>query len=335
MDPTQNDHPEWLGDFDPSRREAFQRSLTVGSAGTVLLQTSISKAVQLVTNRQLGIQSTLPRKPGTGDGFYSQRRAAAVTGGSWVDDTTEPVDQEGTYTQLRFGFKTLLGRIKVTRKLVAQGRSYGDVLATELVAKAEDFAQDLETASGTGDSAVDANSINGLLTLVGAVSGQTVANTSANGGDALYLNMLDKTIQSVKGSANKAALRIYGSQTGHRLLNNALQAQQRFQNMTEIDGGFTVESYQGIPMVETNGIPDTCVFNAAAPMVTKFTTGATTALVVVNTMYTFYVELTPTTVLPLAKKSSQYDEVDMFNDITLVLDNPKGAAVLGGLSTAI
>lgn len=324
-----------FADFDPARREAFRRSLDVGSAGTVLLQTSISKAVQLVTNRQLGIQSTLPRKPGTGDGFYSQRRAAAATGGSWVNDSEEPVDQEGTYSQLKFPFQTMLGRIKITRKLVAQGRSYGDVLATELVAKAEDFAQDLETASGVGDYAADNKSINGLLTLVGVVSGQTVANTTANGGDALYLNQMDKTIQKVKGYTNKAGLRIYCNQTGHRLLNNALQAQQRFSNMTEIDGGFSVESYQGIPIVETNAIPDVLIFNAAAPLVTTFTGGATTAIVVVNTAYTFYVELTPTTVLPLAKKSSQYDEVDMFNDITLVLDNPKGAAVLGGLSTAI
>ncbi len=329
------DRPEWLGDFDPSRREAFARSLTIGTAGTVLLQTTISKAVQLVTNRQLGIQSTLPRKPGSGDGFYSQRRSAATTGGAWTDDTTEPTESEGTYTQTKFAFRTLLGRIKVTRKLVAQGRSYGDVLATELIGKAEDFAQDLETACGSGDTASNSNSINGLLTLVGNVSGQTVANTTATAGDALYLNKLDATIQKVKGSANKAMLRLYASQTGHRLLNNALQAQQRFVNETEIDGGFVVESYQGIPIIESNGIPDTCVWNGSSPLVTAFTGGATTAIVVVNTMYVFFVELTPTTVLPLAKKSSQYDEVDMFNDITLVLDNTKGAAVLGGLYTTV
>lgn len=330
-----NERPEWIGDFDPARREAFQRSLTVGTTGTVLLQVSISKAVQLVSNRQLGITSTLPRRPGTGDAFYSQRRAVATTGGAWSDDTTEPTESEGTYTQASFPFKTLIGRIKVTRKLIATGRSYGDVLATELVGKAEDFQQDLETASGQGNTAADTNQINGLLTLIGAVSGQTVANTTANGGDALVLAKLDKTINAVKGSANKASLRIYCSQAGHRLLNNALQAQQRFDKVTEIDGGFVVESYQGAPIIETNGIPDTLTFNAASPKVTHFTAGATTAIVVVNTMYVFYCELTPTTVLPLAKKSSQYDEVDMFNDITLVLDNTKGGAILGGLDPSL
>jgi hypothetical protein len=321
-----------FADFDAGRREAFQRSLDIGTAGTVLLQTSISKAVQLVTNRQLGIQSTIPRKPGSGDGFYSNRRSAAATGGSWVDDDEEIVEQEGGYTQVKFGFKTLQGRIKVTRKLIAQGRSYGDVLATELVGKAEDFAQDLETASAIGDTATNSKSINGLITLVGAVSTQTVANTSAAGGDALYLDKLDSAIQKVKGSSMKANLRIYGSQLGHRLLNNSLQAQQRFQNMVEIDAGFVVESYQGIPIVESNGIPDVMTFNTTTGRPLAYSTGATTALIVVNTQYVFYSELTATTVMPLAKKSSQYDEVDMFNDIVLVLDNPVGAAILCGLS---
>ncbi len=324
--------PDWLGGVDPSRREAFQRSLTVSGAGTVLLQTSISKVVQQITNRQLGIQSTLPRRPGSGDKFYSNRRTAANTGGEWAADTTEPTESEGGYTQLGFTYQTLIGRIKITRKLVARGRTYGDVLATELVGKAEDFANSLEDASAIGDSSVNAQSIDGLITQIGAISGQTIANTTVSGGDAIYLTKLDQTIQTVKGHTNKAALRIYVNYTGHRKLNAALQALQRFVNMTEIEGGFVVDSYQGIPIIESTSIPDTLVWNGSGARITDYTGGTTTCLIVVNTTYVFYAELTPQTVMPLAKKSSQYDEVDMFLDIALVLDNTKGGAILGGIS---
>lgn len=332
-----NANVQWLGGVDPEQREAFKRSLTVGNAGTVLLQTTISKVVQMLTNRQLGIQSTLPRKPGSGDGFYSQRRTAATTGGEWVADTTEPTESEGAYTQVKFTYRTLLGRIKVTRKLVATGRSYGDVLATELIGKAEDFAAVLEEASAVGNSAANANQIDGLLTLVGMVSGQTVNNTSSASGDAVYLDKADEAIQAVKGSGNKAAMRIFGSYKGHRLLNNALQAQQRFlKEGYEIEGGFVVSSYQGIPVIESTGIPDTLIFvptpGAGTTKFTAFTGGATTALIFVNTMYVFYAELTPMTVMPLAKTSSQFDQVDMYMDITLVLDNTKGASILAGLA---
>jgi len=323
----------WLGGANAEQRAAFNRSLNVTGAGSVLLQTTISKVVQMITNRHLGVQSTLPRRGGSGDGFYAQRRTAATTGAAWTDDVTEPKDSEGGYTQTKFAYRTLLGRVKITRKLIATGRSYGDVMATELVGKAEDFANVLESASVIGDSGSNANQINGLLTLVSAVSGQTIANTTATAGDSVYLDKADQAIQKVKGSANKASMRIYGSFKGHRLLNNALQAQQRFlKEGYEIDGGFVVASYQGIPVIESTGIPDVLVWNGSAPKITAFSGGATTALIFVNTQYVFYSELTPMTVAPLAKKSSQYDEVDMYQDITLVLDNTLGATILGGLS---
>lgn len=320
------------GAFDPSRREAFQRSLTVSSAGSVLLQTSISKVIQMITNRQLGIQSTLPRRGGSGDGFYSQRRTAATTGGAWVSDTGTVVESSGSYAQVKFTYRSMLGQIRVTRKLIATGRSYGDVLATELIGKTDDFVNDLESASAIGNSAADANQIDGLLTLIGNVSGQTVANTTATAGDDLYLTKLDNAIQKVKNHSNKAAMRIYCNYTGKRKINNSLQAQQRFNNETEIDAGFTVDTYQGIPIIESTGIPDTMVWNGTDARVTAFTGGTTTALVLVHTDYVFYSELTPWTVMPLAKVSSQYDEVDMFLDITLVLDNTLGGSILGGLS---
>lgn len=325
----------WGSTNDGPDREAFKRSLSVASVGTVLLQVTVSKVVQAITNRQLGIQSTLPRKPGSGDKFVSVRRAAAATGGSWVNDTEEPVSQEGTYTQdnTNFYFRTLLGRVKVTRKAMATGRSWGDVLATELVNKADDFVNDLESASVIGDNAADSKQINGLLTLIGNVSGQSVANTSNSSGDDLSLSLLDKTIQKVKGHSNKAALRIFLNYAGGRRLNAALQAQQRFSDMTVIDAGFIVQTYQGIPIVESTGIPDTLTFNTTTGQVLHFTSGSTTAIIVANTTYVFYSELTPMTVMPVARTSSQFDTVDMFMDITLVQDNTLGAAVLSGLST--
>lgn len=327
-----NARTEWLGGNGTGDREAFQRSLDVSGAGSVLLQTVISKIVQLATNREFGAVTTLPRKPGSGDKFYSNRRAAATTGGGWVADTAEPIESEGTYSQVGFTYQTLLGRVKVTRKLVARGRTYGDVLATELTGKAEDWTNDLESATFIGDSSTSTYQIDGLITLISGVSGQTVANTNASGGTALDLDALDNAIQTVKGSTNQAAMRIYVSRKGKRLLNAALQSQQRFNDSIVIDAGFAVTSYNGIPVIETTGIPDVLTWNPATPKVLAYSGGATTAAVIVNTNYVFYSELTPMTVMPLAKKSSQYDEYDMFADLALVLDNPKGAAILAGLS---
>lgn len=325
-----NAHVDWVN--QDGGREA-QRALDVSGAGGVLVQPLISRIVQLLTLRHLGVTSTLPRRPGSGPGFYSNRRSAANTQSAWVADTEEPVESEGTYTQVTFNYKTLLGRIKVTRQLIAKGRSYGDVLATELMGKAEDFRNTLESASVIGDSAANTKQIDGLLTLIGNVSGQTIANTTATAGDAIYLSKLDATIHAVKGSDNKPAMRIYASLAGQRRLNSAQQSQRQFiQADYEIDAGFVVVSYEGIPVIHSTGIPDTMVWNGSGARVTAFTGGATTALIVVNTEYIFYSELTPMTVAPLAKKSSQYDEIDLYADIVLVQDNTLGGAILGGIA---
>jgi hypothetical protein len=54
--------------------------------------------------------------------------------------------------------------------------------------------------------------------------------------------------------------------------------------------------------------------------------------VIVNTRYCWIEELTPMSVLPLAKTTSQNDAFEMFVDLALVLANSKGASILGGIS---
>ena len=333
MPPT-NNAASWLGIADPARREAFERAVNVSSAGGVLIQTYINRVVQMLTLREFGLQAVLDRTPGQGDKAYINRRAAGSTGGAWVADTDGVTEETGTYSQASFTYRTLATRGRVTRKLQAIGRSYGDALAQEITAKAEDFADTLEAGCLTGDSAANANQINGLLTLVNAVGTDVVSNiTTASGGGSLTLARLDETIDKVKGSANRSDLVIVGSFAGLRGVNAALQAQQQFVNEVEIAGGFRVRTYDGIPLVVSTRMPDTIAAGATGGIITAFTGGTSTALAVINKRYVKIEELTPTTVMPLAKTDSQFDQFDMFWDGALVLHNTRGAALLTGIRT--
>lgn len=316
--------------LDPARRELAERALNVGNAGDKLLQQFVNRTVQQITLRELGLQSVLPTRPGQGDAAIINRRTPGTTGGEWVADTDSATEETGSYDQVSFSYATALTRGKVTRKLQARGRSYGDVLAMELMGKAEDFAELLEAGCMTGDSGANANQIDGLLTLVNAISAQVVAQTTATGGDDLTLAKLDQTIDAVKGSAARSDLVIVGSFAGIRKLNAALQAQQQFNDVTEIAAGFRVRTYDGIPLIVSTEMPD--VLDWSGSTLNAFTGGSTTALAVVNTRYTWKEELTPQTVLPLAKDSSQYDLFEIFWDGALVLANTKGAALLAGIS---
>jgi hypothetical protein len=321
---------QWLGAVDPARREAFERALNVAGAGNTLLQTLIQRTVQQIHLRELGAFSVLPRRPGSGNAEYINRRTPGATGGSWVADTDAVPEETGTYAQASFAFKTLVSRGKITRKLQATGRSYGDILAGEMTAKTGDFSETVEEALIVGDSAADPNQIDGLLTLTQATASQVVAQTSAPAGDALTLEKLDETIDLVKGSAARSDLVIMASYKGRRLLNAALQAQQQFNDMVEIAAGFRVRTYDGIPIVTTTEMPDDLTWSGTTN--TAFSGGATTSILVVNTRYTYISELTPLTVLPLAKTDSQFDQFDLYWDAALVTANPLGTALLGGIA---
>jgi len=318
--------------LDPARREAFERAINVAGAGSVLLQTFINKTVQQLTNREEGVFSTLPRRPGQGNGAYINRRAEPGLLGEWVYDTDSGTESTGTYTQKSFLYRTFLTRGKVTRFMQAQGRSYGDILAGEMAAKSADFAAGVETALVTGSNAANPRCFDGLITLAQETSSQIILQTTATAGDAFTLEKLDEAIDAVKGSGSRSDLLIFASRKGRRLINTALQAQQQFNDMTEIAAGFRVRTYDGIPLVTTTGMPDTLTFNGSK--VSAFSGAATTAILVVNTRDVYMEELTPLTVMPLAKGNSQYDEFDMYWDGSLVAANPLALSILCGIDAA-
>lgn len=320
--------PSWLGAAG-HHNEEMQRALTVTSAGSILVQTLINRVVQALTLRVIGVISTLDHKPGSGPSANINRRAPGTTSAQWLADTAEPDEDTGVYTQASFTYRTAVSRGQVTRKMQAIGRSYADNLAQEMLWKTEDHVDVLEEAFIQGNSAANAQQINGLLTLVNAVSGQVIGNTTANVGVALVLGKLDETIDKVRGG-NRDKL-IFCSQKGARYINAALQAQQRFIDSTEIAGGFRVMSYNDIPIIPSTQFPDTLVWNGTDLKITAFTGGTSTAIAVVNRNAVWIEDLTPTSVLPLAKTSSQFDRFDIFTDTVLVLANTKGAALLGGI----
>lgn len=328
-------------------REQFQRAseLNVSTAGDTLLQAFINRTVEQITLREFGIQAILDRKQGSGKAWILNRRApvSVASSASWKDDVSEPTEEVGTYSQVSFEYKTAIARGKITRKLQATGRSYADVLADEMIARAEDFANVLESAFIVGDTAgvidgsgSNANICNGFLTLCQGINNfdmSQVVNvtgaSTANGG--MDLSQLDKTIDIVKGSAQRGDMYILGSFAGVRAVNDSLQSVQRFNDTTEIKAGFRVRTYDGIPLIISTEMPNDLEFGANGLI--SGNAGDGTCLLVLNSRYCYIGELTPTTVIPLAKTSSQFDQFDMYWDGAPVLANTKGIAMLTNIQS--
>lgn len=323
-------------------REMIQRALNTSNAGSSLLQEFVNRTVQQLTLREFGIQAVLERKEGVGQAELINQRAAGTTGGEWVEDSDSVTEENGTYSQVSFTYKSLVTRGKVTRKLQATGKSYADILALEMSAKAEDFANQLEFGFIQGDTAgkisggsgglANTKICNGFITLIQNVGtlDQVVSNAGATTANAsLVLSKLDQAIDLVKGSAQRGDLAIIGSFAGIRAVNDALQSQQVFNDVTEIKAGFRVRTYDGIPLIVSTEVPNNFAYSTAGLITNNNSDG--TCLLILNTRYCYIAELTPTTVMPLSKTSSQFDQFDMYWDGAPVLANTKGAAMLSHL----
>ena len=329
-------NPTWAS-LDGQRRDAFQRAINVSNAGSYLIQNYTNRIIEQLSIREFGALGTMDRRPGQGSQAVINRRTGSTMNASnvWVADTVALTEATGSYAQATFTYQTLATRGKVTRKMRARGRSYLDILAEEMTHKLDDFNNSLESAIFSGDSGAVATQIDGLLTQINAVSSQVVANTSATAGDSLTLAKLDETIDSVRGAGARSDLVIYASFLGARKLNAALQADQQFSNMTEIAAGFRVRTYDGIPIVVSTGLGDDLGWSGTAlDALVGETSEPTTALVVVNRRHGWIEELTPTTMMPLARDDSQFESFDIFWDGACVLGNTRGAAILGGISIA-
>lgn len=315
----------WQG-LDPSRAERLQRALDSGSStGGALVQRFINKLVFDLSNRELGAWTMLDHREGSGDGAYVNRRTSGLTGGAWVTDSTAATEETGTPAQTTFNYRTALTRLQVSRILQARGRSYGDVVAGELGAKVPEFTEFLETALIQGDNAADANQPSGMVTLIQGTAAQIIANTTAAAGDSLVLRRLDEALDAVRPGRKV----IFASRAGKRRLNAAMQAQQQFINSIEIKGGFRVMSYDDVPVVTSTKIPDVCTAAATTGKVLAYTGGSVTFMLVVNLDEGFWVdELTPVSVLPLARTTSQNEQIDVFADVVFPLGNTKAAAIL-------
>jgi len=336
----------WAG-LDPARREAFQRAVTSSNAGAKLVQNLTNRIIQQLSLRSYGILGVMDVRPGQGQSALVNRRTAG-SNNNWLADTDTPTDGAGTYDRATFTYKTIVGRAQVTRKIQATGRAYVDVLAEEMMQKLEDFNDSLDAGLLLGEPtaldplATDTDSVRGFMTACntyGASATSTGTQVVDNNDGAvipaiLVLAQLDEAIDKVKGSANRSDLVIVSSYGGLRAINKALTGRQVFNDTVEVAAGFRVRTYDGIPIIPDTNMPDTFAktitggSGGATTYLTGSTGGTGTNILIMNKRLNWIEELTPTTVMPLARDNSQNENFDIFWDGAAVLANPLASSLI-------
>jgi len=295
--------------------EQLKKALDMANSGGTMQQPMIDQVLQELIEVNNPLRVNLPRKPGSGSAWILNQRTSRGAGSSFVNDSEEPTETQGSVVQKSFPYASILDRRKITRKLQAVGKSLLDVEAEEVENGLQNVRDSEENALINGDTVANPKQFNGMRKLI--PTGQ-VAVAGANGAP-LSLELLDAAIDLNRGNPSMLIM----SKKANRKLNGLLQAQQRFTDTMEVKGGFRLQNYNGIPIFRSIWISDAQAQGTATNC---------TDIFVLDTSALWVGELTPLKMLRLAQKSSQGSEFDIFEDITLVLANDIKASRLAGVT---
>lgn len=300
----------------------IRKALGQDKAGLILVQPEIDKVLQHLVNFNNPLRQNLPRKRGSGPAWYLNQRTQGTTGAQFVGDKDTIEEGQGSYEQKTFAYKTIGAKGKVTRFMQAIGRSYMDILAEEIEARANEFRDYDDWALFRG-STVNAKQFDGLDRLVT----QTVTCATTTTGGPLTLAKVDEAIDLCTRNPGM----IICSKRTRRQLQTLLQTSQRFVNVVEVKGGFKLLAYNEIPIFVSSNIVDTHLMAAGGATQSAYTGGNSSQLYVIDTEHVWVGELTPLTIKPLAQTSSQFDEFDIYADEALVVANPQTCARIIGI----
>lgn len=295
--------------------EQLKKALNMANVGQVMQQPLVDQVLQELIEVNNPLRQNFPRKPGTGSEWILNQRTSRGAGGSFVDDTDEPVETQASYVQKKFPYKTIIQRGKITRKLQAVGKSLLDIEAEEVQNALQAVRDAEEDALINGDSSANPKQFNGLRKLI--PSGQTIQ--AGPNGAPLSLDLMDAVVDLNRGNPNMIIM----SKRANRKLNSLLQAQQRFVDTVEVQGGFRVQVYNGLPIFRSIFVSDAQ---------TQGTNEEATDIFVLDTSSIWVGELTSIKMVRLAQKSSQFSEFDIFEDLTLVVANDIKASRLAGVT---
>ena len=281
--------------------DELKKALSESDIDDKLIQNQINKVIQSLVLVDNPLRNNLPRKPGSGQGAFINQMSALPTAQT-VNDTTDFTESEPTYdTRLEFPFKIVGTKCKITTKAQLVGRSYTDI-KTQVVNSALDSIKNKEEdLIINGDASTEATEFSGLKKLI--PSGQIVDES----GTDLTLAMMDEAIDLCFGIPDICIM----SKKARRRLIGLMQAQQQWVNVVEVNGGFKLLSYNGIPVYVSENIAN----NEGG--------GGDSRVYFLNTNKVWIETLRELELVNLATTSSQYDQFDVRMMEVLVLANQK------------
>lgn len=231
--------------------DGLQKALVAGTGGPLVDDVRDSVIGEELDKRHQ-LWANLRRQPGVGSQALVTRKTVRPTA-AWVGETAQATPSDATYASAGFDYKTISSVGGVSRKLrLGAVNVFGDFKDQAVMDEMDAVVNLVESTlfEGTGAGDIPA----GLDTLSDAgPASQVIELGAAPAGAALNTAKIDEAIDAAEDNDARVRFALTASVV-RRKWNALLESEQRFVNVTEVNGGFRVMTYNGIPVLRTNGV---------------------------------------------------------------------------------
>lgn len=224
-----------------------RKALDLASTGSYLIPEIVDGAIRDYAATQPVLYNVVTKVPWATNTYFIRRRDALPTASWATDGGSLPSATQSTYSKVSKTVAYLYTRGEVTGPMQRAAGSLFNALAMEVEAHSQALVEKLSTdiATATGGS----DDIQGIIhqidtsdTLNWGGSGSGVVDASTA---YLTLAKIDEAIDTARGDVDL----MITSRVVRRKINSLLQAQQQFNDRTEVAAGFRVLTYDGLPII--------------------------------------------------------------------------------------
>jgi len=226
---------------------SIRKALDLASSGQYLIPEVVDNAIRDYATKEPVLANVVHRVPWATNTYFIRRRDALPTASWSVDGGALPAASQSTYKKVSKTVAYLYTRGEVTGPMQRAAGSLYNALALEVEAHSRTLIEQLSTDIATATGAAD--DITGILHQIDTDDSMNWGATGSGVVDAsgayLTLGLIDEAIDAARGEVDL----IVTSRRVRRAINALLQAQQQFNDRTEVAAGFRVLTYDGMPIV--------------------------------------------------------------------------------------
>jgi hypothetical protein len=245
---------------------------------------------------------------------------------SWKGSTGSAfTEQSDSPTKVTFPYKTAGTKLRIYEDAIDDGRGFVDVLQEQLDIGIDVIKDDEDKAMTVGTCT--SNQPAGLKAQLGYI----IPNCTSSGGDVLDVDMLHYAMKKMNGvGLESIADMLIMNYVALLQLQETMYDQQMLINLVNVQGGFQLMGFNGVPIYISNNMPLTETFNGTCN--TSETGSNTTSILCGQSAFfkCYYNRALYTQ--PIGTVSAQYRELDMRMRVTYVLRNQYKWADLQGIA---